>query len=75
MSEETLVVMTKAVLDRNGVEILDNGDLESMDSISFITMIVDLESEFNTSIPDEYLSVDYMCNLENLINVLKVLVN
>lgn len=39
---------------------------ESMDSILFITGIVELEQEFNIEIPDQYLILEFFTSIENI---------
>ena len=62
-------------LDRNGIELNgDNEDIEIIDSISFITIIVDIENEFNIEFPDEYLIIDNINNFEKLYNTVLLLI-
>ena len=41
----------------------------NIDSILFISIVVDIESEFNIVIPDEYLNYESMTNIESIMNV------
>ena len=45
-------------LEENGIEVLNDGTLDNVDSISFISSIVSLEEEFNIEFPDEYLLIE-----------------
>lgn len=47
-------------LEENGIEVLNDGTLDNVDSISFISSIVSLEEEFNIEFPDEYLLIEKM---------------
>ena len=42
-------------IELNGAEINEKGEIEDIDSIVFISLVLDLEEEFNIEIPDEYL--------------------
>lgn len=43
-------------IELNGAEINEEGTIEEIDSITFISLVLDLEAEFNIEIPDEYWS-------------------
>ncbi|WP_059052794.1 hypothetical protein [Paenibacillus senegalimassiliensis] len=62
-------------LEDNGIEISDDGSLLNVDSMSFISSVVCLEQEFSIEFPDEYLSMDYMLNMDNIYYVIDKLVN
>ena len=53
-------------LEENGIEVLNDGTLDNVDSISFISSIVSLEEEFNIEFPDEYLLIEKMNNINNI---------
>ena len=48
------------IMKNNGVEFYDNSLNEklTMDSIEFVSMIVEIENEFNIEVPDEYLLIE-----------------
>lgn len=50
-------------LEENGIEISENGDLVGGDSMGFISAVLDIEQEFNIEIPNEYLLIDVLSNL------------
>ena len=45
------------------------------DSITFITFIVDLETEFDIEIPDEYLILPKLNTISNIIKIFEKLIN
>ena len=62
------------LLENNGVVIeSDDGDLDlrnySIDSVVFISFIVDLEHEFSIAIPDEYLTIELLQSINGLTNL------
>lgn len=44
----------------------------AIDSLSFINIIMEIESELGISFPDEYLSMDMLSSVENICNALEV---
>lgn len=51
--------------------IINEDEILIEDSIQFVTLIVELENEFEISIPDEYLSDDMAFkSLDRLVNIL-----
>ena len=44
----------------------------AIDSLSFINIIMEIESERGISFPDEYLSMDMLSSVENICNALEV---
>lgn len=44
----------------------------AIDSLSFINIIMEIESELSISFPDEYLSMDMLSSVENICNALEV---
>lgn len=68
------------LLENNGVVIESyEGDLDlrnySIDSILFISFIVDLENEFSIAIPDEYLTIELLQSIDGLTNLIIELIN
>lgn len=45
------------------------GDL-GMDSIAFISMIVEIEAHFNIEVPDDYLIMDHFKNVDAIIKII-----
>ena len=60
-------------LDKNGIDL--NNNSSEIDSISFITAVVDIEQEFGIELPDEFLLVDTMSSFDKLYEVVKTLVD
>ena len=52
---------------------LNDGTLDNVDSISFISSIVSLEEEFNIEFPDEYLLIEKMNNINNICLIIESL--
>ena len=42
--------------EKAGATVLESGEFEGLDSIIFISAIINLESEFDIIFPDEYLT-------------------
>lgn len=45
------------IIEQYGIDINSDVVLEDMESIEFISMIIELEEEFNITIPDDFLNV------------------
>lgn len=61
-------------LEENGILISNTGELENVDSISFISAIVSLEEEFDIEFPDEYLVQNNMANIDDVCRIVNQLV-
>ena len=57
------------ILEENGIEIEDDGVLLYVDSLSFISTIVDIEQKFNIEFPDEFLEIGKFDTVEDLVKV------
>ena len=57
------------ILEENGIEIDDDGVLLYVDSLSFISTIVDIEQKFNIEFPDEFLEIGKFDTVEDLVKV------
>ena len=53
-------------IELNGAEINEKGEIEDIDSIVFISLVLDLEEEFNIEIPDEYLLMSTFSSIDNI---------
>ena len=68
------------LLENNGI-IIESGeeDLDlrnySIDSILFISFIIDVENEFAIAIPDEYLTIELLQTIDGLTNLIIELTN
>lgn len=63
------------VLENNGI-IVENEDMDvdlssySIDSIMFISFIIDMENEMSVVFPGDYLTVDVLKSIDGLTNLL-----
>lgn len=68
-------------MENNGivVEVEDDGDaildISAIDSITFISFIIDIESSFKIVIPDEFLSLMIIQSLNGFVSMLIELLN
>ncbi len=66
----------RKILDENGIYIADNLDEKlDLDSITFISVIVCLENEFEVDIPDDYLSMDKFMTFKNYVDNIKAILD
>ena len=58
----------RKILEGNGIFYENNNlvNAESIDSITFVSAIVDIEEEYHVFIPNEYVSIQLITNLEEL---------
>lgn len=59
------------VCEVNGLDIYDEQQKQEMDSIMYISIIVDLESEFQIEFPDEVLSKNFFEDIDGLCNIIE----
>ena len=57
--------------DTNLVEYIDLIDDAGMDSITFISIIVEIEAKFGIIVPDEMLVMDNFRNIENIVTIVE----
>lgn len=62
-------------IELNGAEINEKGEIEDIDSIVFISLVLDLEEEFNIEIPDEYLLMSTFSSVDNIILIINKLID
>lgn len=62
-------------LEKNGIVILEDATFDNLDSINFISAIVDLESEFDIEFPDEYLSIELFSEFAQLVFTIKEMIS
>ena len=55
--------------DTDLLEYVDFADDLGMDSITFITLIVELEATFDITVPDDLLLMDNFKNMDDVVNV------
>lgn len=58
-------------VDKDLIEYVDLIDDLEIDSISFISMLVEIESAFGITIPDDFLLVNYFSTVEDIVNLVK----
>lgn len=58
--------------DYENINIIDEYDI---DSLTFISIIIDLEHIFNVIIPDDLLQMDEFSDFNNIVNILDSLLN
>ena len=68
------VVSREFNIEEKDQKILDQLDLLEdlgMDSMSFVSIIVELEATLGIIIPDEYMLIDNFRNLDSIVNVIQ----
>ncbi len=73
-----LVNIIAAIFQNDGfdvdmIEYLDFFDDLGMDSVIFISMVVEIESYFNIEIPDEFLILDKFKNFTQIMSIIEEL--
>mgnify|MGYP000084806779 FL=1 len=61
--------------EKAGATVLESGEFENLDSIIFISAIINLESEFDIIFPDEYLTVVEIRNVSGLESMISMLLS
>lgn len=56
--------------EANGIQVLSDGVLDILESVSFISTIVELESEFGIEIPDEFLFMDRFSDVDSVVEMM-----
>ena len=62
-------IFQNSSIDANLIEYVDFVDDLGMDSLTFITLIVEIETKFDITIPDELLFMENFRCLENIVKV------
>lgn len=62
-------------VEENGIIILEDGNFDNLDSLTFISSVIALESEFDIEFPDEYLSTNIFSSLENVALIVNDIIN
>lgn len=68
-------VLEDSDIDADMIEYVDFSDDLGMDSIKFISLIVEIESRLNIIIPDDYLLIDYFNNIDNIMQIVMSEIN
>lgn len=80
-TQKTVEEKIKIMLENNGIAFEDNDDgdtdidVTAMDSITFISFIIDVEDAFEIVLPDELLSIEVLQSLSSFANIVYELVN
>lgn len=64
------MVFVDAKYDQEMFEYLDFVDDLAMESLEFVTLIVQIESCFDIQIPDELISMDNFRNMDDIANII-----
>lgn len=64
----------ETILVRYGLSLEQKLENEELDSFNFISLIIEIENEFNVSIPDEFLSINSFA-IKRLLNYLDCVVS
>lgn len=57
------------IFEENGINITDPDSLENIDSIQYVTIIVEIEQFFNITLPDYFLVDNALADFQKLINI------
>ncbi len=65
------VIFQNTGIDTDVIEEIDFVDDLGMDSITFISMIIEIESYFDIKVPDDYLLIDKFKNIDQIIGIIE----
>lgn len=54
-----------------GIEVDENEIIRDVDSITFVSLIVRIEETFNITFPDEFLLLDLVSEVTNLVTIIE----
>lgn len=57
-------------IEESGITILEDGTLEDIDSLKFISCIVEIERIFEIEFPDDLLLIDYFLDIDSLSKII-----
>lgn len=57
--------------ERDVIEYIDLIDDARMDSITFISIVVEIEAEFNITVPDDMLLIENFKNADSITNIIE----
>lgn len=57
------------IFEENGINITDPDSLDNIDSIQYVTIIVEIEQFFNITLPDYFLVNNALADFQKLINI------
>ena len=53
------------------IELIDLIDDVGMDSITFVSMVVEVEAHFGIEVPDDYLMMDYFKTVDSIVKIIE----
>ncbi len=79
MDKKTIEEKINRIFETNGLysddDLKENELLRTIDSLNFISLIVEIESEFNIGIPDDLLFLSNFQTKEQIIEIVYKLIN
>lgn len=70
-----MIERIRKCIEESGIDVLESGELDNVESINFISAIISMEQEFDIEFPDEYLLIDIMSNIENICYIVKQVID
>lgn len=68
---EDIRALVVEIMERNGVQFVDGQEEEAfVDSIQFITSMVDIEDTFGIEVPEDYMAMEGINSLEEIVNMI-----
>lgn len=61
--------------EKAGATVIESGEFESLDSITFISAIINLENEFDIIFPDEYITIVETRNVSGFESMISMLLS
>lgn len=61
-------------LEECGIVIHDDGTIEQMESINYVTAILSLEETFDIEFPDEFLNFEIMVSLDKVKDTVEIII-
>ncbi|NLC19991.1 MAG: acyl carrier protein [Clostridiales bacterium] len=75
MDKEYIKEKLTSIMSQNGLCLLNEEELLEIDSVQFITIILDIEEAFQIEIPDDKLIIDELKSLDDFCNLIYSLLN
>lgn len=75
MNKEYIKEKLTSIMSQNGLCLLNEEELLEIDSVQFITIILDIEEAFQIEIPDDKLIIDELKSLDDFCNLIYSLLN
>lgn len=73
MEVREILEIVISIYEHNGIEVNNDhcADISEIDSLTFVTIVVDIENQLNIFYPDEYLTLEVFSSLESLSEIIK----